>query len=262
GKREAVVDVHNCVLVRYYGGRTVDALRTFDEALAQGERLRPLVADTGEMLAQCARRGEPILFEGAQGSFLDIDHGTYPFVTSSNTCAANAALGTGLGPRAIDYVLGVTKAYTTRVGAGPLPTELTDATGELLSRRGNEFGATTGRPRRCGWFDAVLLRRAVQLNGLDGLCITKLDVLDGMERVRICTAYDYRGERHELPPSGADALAQCRPVYEELPGWRDSTIGIRTREELPANARAYLARIEELAQARIDMISTGAERDE
>jgi len=261
-KLEAVMDFHNFVLARYYGAPTVDVQRTIDEALAQGERLRPLVADTGELLAQCARRGEPILFEGAQGSFLDIDHGTYPFVTSSNTCAANAALGTGLGPRAIDYVLGVTKAYTTRVGAGPLPTELTDATGELLSRRGNEFGATTGRPRRCGWFDAVLLRRAVQLNGLDGLCITKLDVLDGMERVRICTAYDYRGERHELPPSGADALAQCRPVYEELPGWRDSTIGIRTREELPANARAYLARIEELAQARIDMISTGAERDE
>jgi len=261
-KLEKVMDYHNFALEHYFKAETVDYRRTLDEALAQGERLRPLVADVPELLDGYARAGRPILFEGAQGTYLDIDHGTYPFVTSSNTCAANAALGTGVGPNKLNYVLGITKAYTTRVGAGPFPTELHDETGEFLSQRGNEFGATTGRRRRCGWFDAVIMRRAVQLNGIDGLCITKLDVLDGLETVRLCIAYRYEGETRKTPPSGAEALARCEPVYEEMPGWKESTLGVKRKEGLPGNALRYLARIEELTGARVDIISTGAERDE
>ena len=261
-KLAAVMDFHNFVLTHYYKAEAVDFEKTLSDALAQGERLRPLVADVPQLLGEFIRTGQSILFEGAQGVFLDVDHGTYPYVTSSNTCAANAALGTGVGPSSLGYVLGITKAYTTRVGAGPFPTELHDESGEALSRRGNEFGATTGRRRRCGWFDAVVVRRAVELNGIDGLCITKLDVLDGMETPRICVAYEYKGERRTAPPSGAEAMAQCRPVYEELPGWKDSTLGIKRKEQLPANAQKYLRRIEELTGARIDLISTGAEREE
>lgn len=261
-KLAQVLEFHNFVLTQFYKVDAVDFNKTLDEALAYAERLRPLVANVGDLLAEHVRAGDPILFEGAQGTFLDIDHGTYPYVTSSSTCAANAALGSGVGPQVLGYVLGITKAYTTRVGAGPFPTELNDDCGELLSRRGNEFGATTGRRRRCGWFDAVAVRRAVQLNGIDGLCITKLDVLDGMETVRVCTAYDYRGERRTTPPSGAEAMALCQPVYESLPGWKESTIGIKHKDALPANAQKYLARVEELTGARVDMISTGAERDE
>jgi adenylosuccinate synthase len=261
-KLESVMDFHNFVLTQYYKAAAVDLETTFDEALTYAERLRPLVADVPAILHRYIEAGEPILFEGAQGTFLDIDHGTYPYVTSSSTCAANAALGTGVGPESLGYVLGITKAYTTRVGAGPFPTELNDETGELLSRRGNEFGATTGRRRRCGWFDAVAVRRAVQLNGVHGLCITKLDVLDGMETVRVCVAYQYKGERRTTPPSGADAMAQCQPIYEDLAGWKDSTLGIKRKEKLPANAQKYLTRIEELTGGRIDLISTGAERDE
>ncbi|MFL6713286.1 MAG: adenylosuccinate synthetase, partial [Sulfurifustis sp.] len=233
-----------------------------DETLAYGERLRPLVADVPGLLHEYIRAGKSILFEGAQGTFLDIDHGTYPYVTSSNTCAANAALGTGVGPESLGYILGITKAYTTRVGAGPFPTELHDEFGEYLSRRGNEFGATTGRRRRCGWFDAVAVRRAVRLNGVHGLCITKLDVLDGLDTVRICVAYQYKGERRTAPLAGADAMAQCQPVYEDLPGWKESTVGIKRKEGLPVNAQRYLDRIEALTEARIDLISTGADRDE
>jgi len=261
-KLAQVMDFHNFVLTRYYQADAVDFQRTLDESLAHAERLRPLVADVPELLAGYLRAGKSILFEGAQGTFLDIDHGTYPYVTSSNTCAANAALGTGVGPESLGYVLGITKAYTTRVGAGPFPTELHDADGELLSSRGNEFGSTTGRRRRCGWFDAVAVRRAVLLNGVHGLCITKLDVLDGLETVRICVSYQYKGALRTAPPSGAEAMAQCRPIYEDLPGWKDSTLGIKRREALPANAQQYLARIEALTGARIDLISTGAERDE
>jgi len=261
-KLAEVMDFHNFVLTRYYQAEAVDFEQTYETAMAQAEWLKPLVADVPELLYEYIRAGRRILFEGAQGTFLDIDHGTYPYVTSSNTCAANAALGTGLGPHCIGYVLGITKAYTTRVGAGPFPTELHDEYGELLSRRGNEFGATTGRPRRCGWFDAAAVRRAVQLNGVHGLCITKLDVLDGLDRVPICVAYEYKGERRTTPPAGAEAMARCRPIYEEMPGWKESTLGIRDRDRLPANARAYLERIEELTGARIDLISTGAERDE
>jgi adenylosuccinate synthase len=261
-KLAQVLEFHNFVLTNYYKIEPIDFNQTLDETLAHAERLKPLVADVAESLDGYVRRGEPILFEGAQGTFLDVDHGTYPYVTSSSTCAANAALGTGVGANTLGYVLGITKAYTTRVGAGPFPTELDDECGELLSKRGNEFGATTGRRRRCGWFDAVAVRRAVQLSGVNGLCITKLDVLDGMERVRICTAYQYKNERRTTPPSGAEAMAQCRPVYEELPGWSQSTLGMRHRDELPDNARHYLARVEQLTGARIDIISTGAERDE
>ncbi|HEX9812759.1 MAG TPA: adenylosuccinate synthase [Burkholderiales bacterium] len=261
-KLAQVLEFNNFVLTSYYKVDAVDFNKTLDEALGYAERLRPMIADVGDLLAEHLRAGDPILFEGAQGTFLDIDHGTYPYVTSSSTCAANAALGSGVGPRVLGYVLGITKAYSTRVGAGPFPTELNDEYGELLSLRGNEFGATTGRRRRCGWFDAVAVRRAVQLNGIGGLCITKLDVLDGMETVRICTAYDYRGERRATPPSGAEAMAQCQPVYEGVPGWKESTIGIRRKDALPANAQRYLARVEELTGARVDMISTGAERDE
>jgi adenylosuccinate synthase len=257
-----IMEYHNFVLVHYLKAEPVDFSKTFEEALGFAERLRPLVADVPELLHGYIRAGKPILFEGAQGTYLDIDHGTYPYVTSSNTCAANAAIGTGVGPGDVGYVLGITKAYTTRVGAGPFPTELHDECGEFLSKRGHEFGATTGRRRRCGWFDAVAVRRAVQLNGISGLCLTKLDVLDGLETVRLCTAYEYHGERRGTPPSGADAMAQCQPVYDHMPGWRDSTLGIKRKEHLPANAQRYLARIEELSGARLDLISTGAERDE
>ncbi len=220
------------------------------------------MADVPELLYQYLRAGRPVMFEGAQGTYLDIDHGTYPYVTSSNTCAANAALGTGIVPGQLQYVLGIAKAYTTRVGAGPFPTELKDAIGDLLTKRGNEFGATTGRRRRCGWFDAALVRRAVQLNGITGLCITKLDVLDGLDTVRICNGYRYRGELRDAPPSGAEGMAACEPVYEDLTGWKESTVGIKRLEQLPSAARHYLDRIEKLTDARIEIISTGAERDE
>ncbi len=261
-KLAEVMDYHNFALAHYFQAEKVDYQRTLEETLAFGERLRPLVADVPGLLDGLAREGRAILFEGAQGTLLDIDHGTYPFVTSSNTIAAAAATGSGVGPDKLHYVLGITKAYTTRVGAGPFPTELDDAVGERLSQRGNEFGATTGRRRRCGWFDAVIQRRAIQLNGVTGLCLTKLDVLDGLETLKVCTAYRVGGELRETPPSGADALARCEPVYEELPGWRESTLGVREFERLPANARRYLERLEELTGARIDIVSTGAERDE
>ncbi len=257
-----VMDYHNFSLKHYFNGDTVDFEATCEQMLVLAQGLRPLVADVPEILEGCIKAGKSILFEGAQGTLLDIDHGTYPYVTSSNTCSAEAALGGGIAPGRLDYVLGVTKAYTTRVGAGPFPTELHDEIGALLSRRGNEFGATTGRARRCGWFDAVIQRRAVQLNGVSGLCITKLDVLDGLDKVRICTGYRYADELRATPPSGAAALAKCVPVYEELPGWQESTVGVRALKDVPAKARRYLDRIEELTDARIDIISTGAEREE
>jgi adenylosuccinate synthase len=193
---------------------------------------------------------------------LDIDHGTYPYVTSSNTTAGGAATGTGLGPRYLDYVLGITKAYTTRVGGGPFPTELFDEIGEYLVERGHEFGSTTGRRRRCGWFDAVALRRSILNNSVSGLCVTKLDVLDGLERIRVCVGYQCGSDRLDSAPLGAEALAACEPIYEEMPGWRDSTVGVQRYEDLPANARAYLRRMEELADAPIAMISTGPDRAE
>jgi adenylosuccinate synthase len=257
-----VMEYHNFALKHYFQTEAVDYQQVLDENLKLVERLRPLVADVPVLLDNYIREGKSVLFEGAQGTLLDIDHGTYPYVTSSNTSAGAASCGTGVGPSYLHYVLGITKAYTTRVGAGPFPTELFDAIGERLGERGKEFGATTGRKRRCGWFDAVAMRRAHQINGFSGLCITKLDVLDGLETIRLCTAYRCDGQLLESAPAGADALEKCEPVYEELPGWKESTIGIKNYEQLPVNARGYLKRLEEVAGARIDIISTGADRSE
>ena len=226
------------------------------------DELQPLIADVPELLDRLHKQGESVLFEGAQGTLLDIDHGTYPFVTSSTTTACGAGSGSGTGPCSLDYVLGITKAYTTRVGSGPFPTELFDEMGEHLARRGHEFGSTTGRARRTGWFDAVALRRARQLNSLTGLCITKLDVLDGLDVIRLCTGYRYDGEVRSTPPVGADNYQHCEPVYEELPGWKHSTVGVKQYGELPVNARAYLDRIQELVEVPIDIVSTGPDRSE
>ncbi|HUW97509.1 MAG TPA: adenylosuccinate synthase [Acidiferrobacter sp.] len=261
-KLKDVMDYHNFMLEHFFKAPTVSYEDTLAEIFSYRDRLAKLCCDVPEALDQHRLRGESLLFEGAQGTFLDIDHGTYPFVTSSNTSAGAAATGTGIGPGELHYVLGITKAYATRVGAGPFPTELFDEIGERLGERGQEFGATTGRKRRCGWFDAVAVRRARQINGFSGLCITKLDVLDGLETIKICVAYDVDGNRQSTPPSTAEALARCQPVYEELPGWQDSTVGIRKLEELPAGARRYLDRLTELTGSPIDIISTGADRDE
>ena len=255
-----VLDYHNFVLQNYYKCDPVDFQTTLEETLAFAEILQPMLADVTELLSGYRQRGESILFEGAQGSLLDVDHGTYPFVTSSNTTAGGAATGTGVGPLDLDYVLGITKAYTTRVGSGPFPTELFDDMGAHLARRGHEFGSTTGRPRRCGWFDAVALRRAVQINSVSGLCITKLDVLDGLDTIRLCVGYSCDGRESLTPPAGAEALAVCEPIYVEMPGWKESTVGVKRHEDLPAKARDYLARIEKIVGTPIDIISTGPDR--
>ncbi|HET9679393.1 MAG TPA: adenylosuccinate synthase [Gammaproteobacteria bacterium] len=257
-----VLDFHNFILQHYFKTDPVDFQKTLEHYLKLGEELKPMAADVTAMLDNWQQQGKPIMFEGAQGALLDIDHGTYPFVTSSSTTAGGAATGTGLGPRYFDYVLGIVKAYTTRVGAGPFPTELFDQMGEHLARRGNEFGATTGRARRCGWFDAVFLKRSALNNSLSGLCITKLDVLDGLENLRICTAYRDESGAACQAPVGAEGFAECQPEYETLPGWQESTLGITRYEDLPANARAYLERIQELVGVPIDMISTGPDRNE
>ncbi len=261
-KLEALLDFHNFSLRHYFGVEPVDFKRTLDNALAMADDLRPLITDVPTRLRDIRRGGGDIMFEGAQGALLDIDHGTYPFVTSSNTTAGGVSSGTGVGPLNLDYVLGITKAYTTRVGGGPFPTELQDETGGYLARQGKEFGATTGRPRRCGWFDAVALRRVVEVNSLSGLCLTKLDVLDGLPSLKICTGYRVGSRLLQDMPVGADSLAHCEPEYIELPGWDASTVRCRALDELPDNARAYLRRIEELVEVPIDMISTGADRDE
>jgi len=261
-KLRDLLEFHNFVLQHYYKQPVVDYQKTLDETLALAPRVAPLIADVPRALYHANRAGKNLLFEGAQGSLLDIDHGTYPFVTSSNCVAGAASAGAGLGPMHLHYVLGITKAYSTRVGGGPFPTELSDDVGERLRQRGQEFGATTGRPRRTGWFDAAALKRSIQLNGVSGLCITKLDVLDGVEAVKICVGYKLDGGFSEIFPVGAEELESCEPVYEELPGWMESTVGIRTHDKLPAAARKYLARIESLAGVPIDLISTGPERDE
>lgn len=257
-----VMDYHNHTLQNFFHADPVDYRRTLDQALGQAARMAGLLGDVSARLCGLRERRKSVMFEGAQGMLLDIDHGTYPYVTSSNTIAAAAASGSGIGPLALDYVLGITKAYTTRVGAGPFPTELFDEVGARLGEKGNEFGATTGRPRRCGWFDAVALRRSRQVCGLSALCVTKLDVLDGLDRVKICTAYRHRGEQIELPPYGAEAVAQCEPVYQTLDGWEQSTGGIRRYADLPKNAKAYLARVAMLSGLPINIISTGAERND
>jgi len=261
-KLAEMLDFHNFVLERYFRQPPVDLHKTLEEQLALAERLRPLVEDVSRALEELRRAGANVLFEGAQAAMLDVDLGTYPFVTSSNTTAGYAATGTGVGPRAFDEVLGIVKAYTTRVGAGPLPTELFDDDGEHLARVGHEFGSVTGRKRRCGWFDAVVLRRCVVQSSVSGLVITKLDVLDALETIRVCVAYRIGGERVCEPPLYVESYEELEPIYEELPGWKESTVGITDYARLPANARAYLERIQALAGVPIDMISTGAEREQ
>ena len=256
------LDYHNFLLQHYYKAQPVDFQQTLDDYLALARQIEPMVADTTALLKQMHDAGDNILFEGAQGALLDVDHGTYPFVTSSNTTAGGASTGTGLGPRYFDSVLGIVKAYTTRVGGGPFPTELFDRMGEHLARRGHEFGSVTGRPRRCGWFDVPSLRRSVVNNTVSGLCVTKLDVLDGLDTISICVGYrDAAGNELDMAPLGAEGLAEVEPNYEELPGWQESTLGIKTYDALPQNARRYLERLAELTGVPIDMISTGAERE-
>jgi adenylosuccinate synthase len=257
-----MLDYHNFLLKNYFGADTVDFAKTLDEALAYAEVVAPITADVTQILQDLMDSDQSILFEGAQGSFLDIDHGTYPFVTSSNTVAAAASTGTGVGPRNLDYILGIVKAYTTRVGAGPFPTELFDDHGAHLARVGAEFGATTGRPRRCGWFDAVALRRSIVNSSVSGLCVTKLDVLDELESIQICVGYSIDGEEIAGLPVVVDQFAQCEPIYEEWSGWQESTVGISNYSDLPEKARAYLARIEELAGVPVDIVSTGPDREQ
>jgi adenylosuccinate synthase len=261
-KLEQLLDFHNFVLEKYYRSQRIDFRKTLDETLALAPRLAPLVADVPRALYHANKAGKNLLFEGAQGALLDIDHGTYPYVTSSNCVAGAAAAGAGIGPMHLHYVLGITKAYSTRVGEGPFPTELSDDIGERLRQRGQEFGATTGRPRRTGWFDAAALKRSIQLNGVSGLCITKLDVLDGADTLKICVGYRIDGQVSEILPVGAEELERCAPVYEEMPGWQESTVGVRQHDKLPRAARDYLARVEKLSGVPIDLISTGPERDE
>ncbi len=256
-----MLDFHNFVLQRYFSLPAVDFQRTLDEQLAFAERLRPLLVDVTGTLARLRAAGANVLFEGAQGAMLDVDVGTYPFVTSSNTTAGGAATGTGLGPRVFDHVLGIVKAYATRVGAGPFPTELFDESGEHLSRVGHEFGSVTGRRRRCGWFDAVALRRTIMHSSVSGLCMTKLDVLDGLDVIRVCTGYRIDGKLSDEPPLFADAFAEVEPAYEELAGWHESTAGIRDYAALPGAARRYLERVQELVGVPLDLISTGPDRD-
>jgi len=261
-KLEALLDLHNFTLVHYYKRDPVPFAATRDATLELAAALAPMVADVAALLHDARDRGDSLLFEGAQGALLDIDHGTYPYVTSSNCIAGAAAPGSGIGPHMLDYVLGIVKAYTTRVGTGPFPTELVDDIGAGLAKRGKEFGSVTGRPRRCGWLDLAALKRSVELNGVDGLCITKLDVLDGMAEIKLGTSYLKDGQPLARIPTGAEAVAGCVPVYETLAGWQESTVGVQSFDALPANARAYLRRIETLTGVPIAMVSTGPDRHE
>ncbi len=257
-----VLEYHNFVLTQYHQQPPVDIQAILEASILWAEALKPMVTDVTTRLHEHRERGDAIMFEGAQGVFLDIDHGTYPFVTSSNTCVGSVVNGAGFGPRYIDYVLGITKAYTTRVGGGPFPTELTDDIGKRLAERGNEFGAVTGRPRRCGWFDVVLLKRSIELNSLTGLCLTKLDVLDGLDMLRIAVAYrDVDGSILTRPPQAAEDFEGLEPIYEEMPGWSESTADVTSFDQLPANALAYIRRIEALLGIPVDILSTGPERD-
>ncbi len=257
-----VLDYHNFVLKHYLKAETVSVDSVFESTLKMGERLKPMIADVSADLHRLMADGKSLLFEGAQAALLDVDHGTYPYVTSSNCLAGQASAGAGVGPQALNYVLGITKAYATRVGSGPFPTELENDVGERLRKRGNEFGSVTGRPRRCGWFDAAALKRAAQINGLSGLCITKLDVLDGLETLRICTGYKIDGGITDILPYGADSIAHCEPIFEDHAGWRESTYGVKTWDGLPKNAQVYLKRIEALVGTPIDLVSTGPDREE
>ncbi|MDJ0758130.1 MAG: adenylosuccinate synthase [Woeseiaceae bacterium] len=257
-----LLDYHNFLLKHYFKTDTVDFAETLDSALAAAEVIAPITTDVTQVLSDLGQTDKGILFEGAQGTFLDIDHGTYPFVTSSNTVAAAASSGTGIGPLDLDYIVGIVKAYTTRVGAGPFPTELFDDQGEHIAAAGAEFGATTGRARRVGWFDAVALRRSIINSSVSGLCVTKLDVLDELQKIQICVGYEIDGERITGVPVLIDRFAECKPVYEEWDGWQTSTVGITNESDLPQKARDYLARIEELAGVPVDIISTGPDREQ
>jgi adenylosuccinate synthase len=261
-KVHAVLEEKNFYLQTYVNTQPLDAAGIIAQFRTYAERLAPYVTNTSVVIDEALRRRRKLLFEGSQGTHLDIDHGTYPYVTSSNTVAANACCGAGLGPRRLTDVVGIVKAYTTRVGRGPFPTELTDEIGNRLQEKGAEFGATTGRRRRCGWLDVVLLRNAVRLNGVTGLAITKLDVLDGLESIKICTAYDCRSGAVNEFPASLKVLGECRPVYETLPGWTEDISRIKSYVRLPKNVKKYLARIEELTGAPIDIISVGPDRDQ
>ncbi|CAG0932672.1 MAG: Adenylosuccinate synthetase [Rhodocyclaceae bacterium] len=267
-KLAEILDYHNFVLKNYLGADGVDFQRVLEGAMAIAPRLTRMIADVPRALYDAHNAGANLLFEGAQGTLLDIDHGTFPYVTSSNCIAGAAAAGAGVGPGMLHYVLGITKAYTTRVGGGPFPTELYDAVDKLdpvgkhMATRGHEFGATTGRARRCGWFDAAALKRSIQINGVSGLCVTKLDVLDGLEEMKICTGYRIDGRLSDILPVGADDLDRCEPVYESLPGWKESTVGVKSFAALPKAAQDYLKRMEALCGVPVDMISTGPDREE
>ena len=262
-KLKELLDYHNFMLVNYYHTDAVDYETTLEEALRLGEQVKPMLTDVSEALYQRQAAGDNLLLEGAQGALLDLDHGTFPYVTSSSTTAGGAATGSGIGPLDLDYVLGITKAYSTRVGNGPFPSELFDADGDHLGTKGHEFGATTGRKRRCGWFDAVIMRKSAQLNSLSGICLTKLDVLDGLEKIGICTAYNLNGEITETAPLGADQYEQCQPVVEYMDGWIDGvTAGVTDFDALPDNAKAYIQRLENLVGVKITIVSTGSDRNE
>jgi adenylosuccinate synthase len=264
-KLRDLLAVHNAALEGVLRSQPLAFEPIFEQAMAMGEQLRPMMADVGYLIHQAGRRGENILFEGAQGTLLDIDHGTYPYVTSSNCVAGNAAAGSGVGPERLHYILGITKAYATRVGSGPFPTELDidnpASIGHHLSTVGQERGTVTGRARRCGWLDAAALKRSIIINGVSGLCITKLDVLDGLDEIKVCTGYSLDGRHLDILPLDADEIAACQPVYETLPGWKDTTAGITQWAQLPSEARAYLERVQEVIGAPIDMVSTGPDRD-
>jgi adenylosuccinate synthase len=257
-----VMDYHNFALEHYFKADPVDYEQVLDQTLAQAERILPMLEDVTGTLHKMREAGQNVMFEGAQGALLDIDHGTYPYVTSSTTTAGGAASGSGVGPCHLDYILGIVKAYTTRVGGGPFPTELFDDIGDHLGTKGHEFGATTGRQRRCGWLDMVSLNRSLQINSVTGICITKLDVMDGLDSIKICTGYKLDGQEIDIPPVGANRIEKCEPVYIELPGWSESTVGTKSYDDLPAAAKSYLKKIEELSGVPIDVISTGPDRAE
>ena len=257
-----VLEYHNFILTQYLGADPVSFDEVKNQALALAPVIRPMVADVSALLYQAEKEGQKLLFEGAQGALLDVDHGTYPFVTSSNCIAGAASAGAGVGPQRLNYVLGITKAYTTRVGSGPFPTELQNEVGAHIAKVGNEFGAVTGRPRRCGWFDGAALKRSVIINGISGLCVTKLDVLDGLESIGLCTGYMLDGKKIDLLPYGYKAVEKAEPILESMPGWTESTVGIKEYDQLPENARRFLSRIEEICEVPVDIISTGPDRME
>ncbi|HIO97526.1 MAG TPA: adenylosuccinate synthase, partial [Leucothrix sp.] len=260
-KLKEVMDYHNYMLKNYFKAEEVSYEKVLKESLEMAERLRPMIIDVPNTLHKLCKAGKNIMFEGAQGTLLDIDHGTYPYVTSSSTTAGGACTGSGVGPNNLDYILGITKAYTTRVGSGPFPTELFDDVGAHIAEAGHEQGATTGRDRRCGWLDAVALRRSMQINSITGICVTKLDVLDQVKTIKICVAYELDGERMDVPPINTTDFARCTPIYEEHEGWMSKTYGITNYDDLPEKAKAYLKRMEELLETPADIISTGPDRD-